>query len=165
MLTIHPLYGVIPSPYISQEDISQDMNFEILLDHLKKQDLLIAEERLNWDVDFFIDKFLTSKENAREILKAYQEGFYKSKNSSNYTIREDPRKVHRHMSDFANRIICLENAYSGSIFRIRRSSKDRLTIEKANFLREALEELVKEETNSYIKVVNNIYNMLPVWLG
>ena len=69
------------------------------------------------------------------------------------------------MSDFANRIICLENAYSGSISRIRRSSKDRLTIEKANFLREAFEELAKEETNSYIKVVNNVYRMLPVWLG
>ena len=164
MLTVHPLYGVIPNPYISQEDISQDVDFETLLEHLKKPAQLL-EGQLNWEIDFFVDKFLTSKENTREILKAYQEGFYKNKNSSNYTIQEDPKKVHRHMSDFANRMISLEKAYSGSISRIRRSAKNRLTIEKANFLREAFEELAKEETNSYIKVVNDIYRMLPIWQG
>lgn len=165
MLTVHPLYGQIPSPCISREDISQDMNFETLLDRLKNHNEELFEKPSKWEIYFFIDKFLTSKENAREILKASQEGFYKSKNSNNYKIQEDPRKISSHISDFTNKIICLEKAYSNSIFIIRSSSKDRLIIEKTNFLREAFEELMKEENNNYTKVVNDIYRMSSVWLG
>ncbi len=163
----HPLYGRIPYLYITQTDIPkdmQDMKFETLLERLKNCERLFEKPDC-WEIDFFIDKFLISKKNAYEILKAFQEGLYKGKNSSNYKVQEDYGKTERHISDFANKVICLEKAYSDSIFRIRSSTRDRLTLEKANFLREAFEELVKEETNSYIKTTNNIYKMLPVWLG
>ncbi len=168
MLSVHPLYGLIPNPYLTKGDFSQDMKFEALLDNLKKIELAFKEPR-DWSINFFINEFLTSKENAREILKAFQEGIYNYEKSNDYKIQEEPRvqprRIPRHISDFANKIICLEKAYSNSSFMIRSSIRNGLSLEKANFLREAFEELVKEENNNYIKTVNNIYQMLPVWKG
>ena len=171
MLPITPV-SVSPTITSHQNSISDDISFEVFLDHLKNFEKLF--EIADWHkINFFIDKFLTSKENAREIFKAYQEGLYKNSISVNYkfqdngTINGIPKPIY----EFTNRLICLNKAYSNSTFGIRSSVRTsspvskRLTIEKANFLREAFEELVKEETNAYIKVVNEQERMFPIWLG